>query len=235
MTIALRRLALGHRDETVQSRMRGKNVIGLDIVLQRQLPVAVDIEAERARITRGADIVAVAAPCDRRDKVVERTGLAVDVDEDPMMPDCGRNRLKAGSAAVLDDVMLVTAMKMRPCSERTGQVIGPGMIRDKSAQSGHMPSLPRDCRAAMAADIVETAHRCQPLSRTSTIGISAMVNRHRIAGVRSQVVGVAGKTPGAGKQAFVLQAAAMLRWCRRRSASPDASASGRSSRSRAHR
>src|SRR3546814_19156948 len=78
--------------------MDPRQVIGLAVVLHRQLPVAADLGGEGgvgAAVTQPREVEVGPALGDGRDEVRESRRLAGEVDEDGVCPDGGTHRLQA--------------------------------------------------------------------------------------------------------------------------------------------
>src|SRR3546814_21155376 len=78
--------------------MDPRQVIGLAVVLHRQLPVAADLDGEGgvgAAVTQPREVEVGPALGDARGEVRESRRLAGEVDEDGVCPDGGTHRLQA--------------------------------------------------------------------------------------------------------------------------------------------
>ena len=141
----------------VQRRVDEGKVIGLAVILDGELPVAVEREADRG-IGAGMDKRLLEFPPafdQRRGGLLEGRGLAADIHEDDIAPQMRANADQR-QVACLDAVMAVDVgpADMRRAAQIPVEIIGPGVIRagDRAAKLHRF--LDKD-HAAMTADILE--------------------------------------------------------------------------------
>ena len=84
--VMLGRFARVHRGELDEAGMDGEHMVGLDVVLVGQLPVRLEIEGDGAGIAQACEIVALHAPGHGLEIIVQRGGVARDIDEDQVQP-----------------------------------------------------------------------------------------------------------------------------------------------------
>ena len=189
--------------------MGREHMVGLDVVLHGELPVRLDVEAHRAGMAHGREVV-VGETFGRRGEVFgERRRLAVGVDEDPVVPDLGPHRHQARCVlAGLHDVVAVAAVEMGPRAQGAVQAVGPGMV-GAGQQLQTRTGLGDHHRAAMAADVVEDAHGALAVTQQEQ-GHARGLDRHGIARF-GNLMGETRDEPGAGEQAFVFEFLPALR------------------------
>ncbi|MNQ83668.1 hypothetical protein D3C85_987610 [compost metagenome] len=190
--------------------MHPRQVVGLAVVLHRQLPVAVHLQAQRAA-HRLATHQAHAVPAeelfpahsDRRQHFLQRRGLAGQVDEHHAHPDLAAQRLQAvllaGEALVL---VLVDATDVRGALEAAVEVVGPRVV-GAAQHTLHFAFLVHQLHAAVAADVVEHLHQALAVAHQQQRQAHEV---HRLdEAVLRQVALEADAGPGAAHQLVALE------------------------------
>ena len=113
LLIEIRWLAFIHADEIVEPGVTGKNMVGLNKIFDRQLPVGCNFKLHCFAEMHSGQIVALEFGCDRFYAGEEVIGSTAQINEHPVMPGDTTNLDQIGTMAfTLVDVMLLTAMEV---------------------------------------------------------------------------------------------------------------------------
>ena len=141
-------------------RVHELDVVGLDEVLQEELPVRVDLaEVDGGDVVEPGEIDPLEPVPERGGELLERRGRAVQVDEDPVVPrrrphrnepvppavEAGRRRARLAPAEIGGDV------------ERAVESVGPGVVGAPDRPAGVSGGV-HELEVPVAAHVVEGPH-----------------------------------------------------------------------------
>ena len=190
--------------------MHEGQVVALEVVLDDELPVAVELELEAAVGSGGAHPLvlspareAVQAAAERLDVPLEGGSVAAQVHEHQVHPHRGANRLQAVGAAV-EALVLVPAgaADVRGPLEPAVQTVGPRVVGATDA-GGKAARLAHELVAAVAAHVVEDADFAVPVAHHEH-RLAEEVDRAHVAG-GGDGAGVADAGPGRIEQALAFE------------------------------
>ena len=135
------------------------DVVGLDVGVDRELPVPVDLdrsaadEVHRADAVAAPDLVVQLAPDDAKG-VEQRWGIAVEVDEHERAPHFAAHGWQAETCRVDLEVL-----RSGEADERPVEVVGPGVVAADQPPPGVAGVVGHDRTAAMLAGVEHGANR----------------------------------------------------------------------------
>jgi hypothetical protein len=158
-------------------------VVALDEVLDRQLPVRRDLELHDAAQPHFAEIEIGVAGGHRRHVRRQRDCVARHVDEDQAVPGLAADRLQV-EALALDHAVVVVAVaaEMGGLQQPAVQAVAPRMIRADHCWPAALRRLHQD-HPPMTADIVEGLDAAVALACDDD-GTPDQVQRHQVTGIR---------------------------------------------------
>ena len=151
---------------SVEGGVDPRKVRRIEVVLDRELPVPLDVEAELAVGGGGMEAPFVARPPETLEALregpdpgLERLRVAGEVDEHEVQPHPAPHRPEPVPGAI-EAVRLVDpeASEVGGADQPAFEVVGPGVVRAPDPAL-HPAGLPDELVAAMRADVVEHAHR----------------------------------------------------------------------------
>ncbi len=196
---AVRVLVGGDVDDFGEAGVRDRAVVALEVVLDRDLPVAPDLPVVPDAEAEAVDVEAARGNVagQRAERVGQRAGVRVGVDEDERPPGLGRDR--EHGEALLVEVGL--ALRARRLAEGAVEVVRPRVVR--ALERLAVPVALRDQVPAVAADVDEAAQDALVVADDHDRDL-AREAREEVAGLRD-AVGPAGVLPGAREDALALQ------------------------------
>ena len=175
-------------------------VAAVEIVVDEDLPVAVEGVGSALEEVQGAEVERSNAGSKPAQKFCQRRGVGIEIDEDELLPgfDLDRNQ------PILRAVEAADAFELGRALERAVEAVAPAVIG--TAKNARRALLFRgDCRCVMAADVEEGAQ----------LAVAATNDEQRLAGeLRGdelpgalELIGARDYLPGAAEDAFALRRA----------------------------
>ena len=178
------------------------DVVDVDEVLHRELPVGGDLEGEARPVHEAAEVVAGPAPVEGPDHLVEVRGGRVQVDEHHLVPDRASHRLEPGP---LRRVVLVhsEAAVVGAAHQGARKVVAPGVVgaHDAPLAAAH---LVHQAHPAVPAVVVEHAQLPVLAPHHEEGAARRGGNGQNVAGLR-HVSGQPEREPAAREEALPLE------------------------------